>query len=254
MILREELEKIARTNKKSLYHLEKSYLQTIVLQAIYSKTEIIFKGGTALMMFAHLPRFSEDLDFTSLKAETTPISKLSKIIQNELANYGIFSNIDNIKETDISSSFRIGAKGPLYESEKSTSYLKIEISFREKVILSAKKEYFQPIFPDILPFFISFMDLQEILAEKIRAVMSRTRARDIFDLWFLLIKGVKFNLKLVQSKLNYYNIQWDLNKFLECLNFSQKKWKRIIQPIVWQKIPPFNQISNQISEIIKNHL
>ncbi|MHA1611117.1 MAG: nucleotidyl transferase AbiEii/AbiGii toxin family protein [Promethearchaeota archaeon] len=254
MILRDELVKLARTNKKSLYHMEKAYLQTIALQALYSKFDFTFKGGTALMMFANLPRFSEDLDFTALDVKNIPLSTIEKTIQDELANYGVLSQIDNQKQTDISMSFRIGAEGPLFESEKSRCYLKIEISFREQVILPTKKEYYQPIFPDILPFNISFMDLDEILAEKIRAVMSRSRARDIFDLWFLLIKDVKIRMELVQSKLDYYQIPWDRVRFLECLNFSPKKWARIIRPIVWQPVPPLDQISAQISEIIRNQL
>ncbi len=254
MIVHEEFKKLARTNKKSQYHLEKAYLQTIALQALYTKFDFTFKGGTALMMFAHLPRFSEDLDFTVPKAKTIPLSTIAKTIQEEFTNYGIISKLDKQKETDISMSFRIGAEGPLFESEKSRCYLKIEISSREQVLLPTMKEYHQPIFPDILPFNISFMNLHEILAEKIRAVMSRRRARDIFDLWFLLIKDVKINLGLVQSKLDYYQIQWDLDNFLERLKFPQKKWMRIIYPIVWQPVPPFNQISNQISEIIKRQL
>ena len=254
MIMREEFEKLARTNKKSQYHLEKAYLQTIALQALYSKFDFTFKGGTALMMFAHLPRFSEDLDFTVPKAKNIPLSTIAKTIQEEFTNYGIISKLDKQKKTDISMSFRIGAEGPLFESEKSRCYLKIEISSREQVLLPIRKEYHQPIFPDILPFNISFMDLHEILAEKIRAVMSRRRARDIFDLWFLLIKDVKINLGLVQSKLDYYQIQWDLDDFLEHLKYSQKKWIRIIHPIVWQPVPSFNTISNQISEIIKEQL
>lgn len=254
MIMREELEKLARTNKKSLYHLEKAYLQTIALQALYTKFYFTFKGGTALMMCAYLPRFSEDLDFTVPKAKTVPLDLITKTIQEEFINFGIPSKVDNQKETEISMSFRIGAEGPLFESEKSRCYLKIEISSREQVLLPTRKEYHQPIFPDILPFNISFMDLHEILAEKIRAVMSRRRARDIFDLWFLLIKDVEIKLELVQSKLDYYHIEWDQDDFLERLNFPQKKWMRIIQPIVWQSVPPYNQITAQISEIIKRQI
>ena len=45
MIIREELVKLARTNKKSLYHLEKNYLQTIALQALCTKFDLIFKDA-----------------------------------------------------------------------------------------------------------------------------------------------------------------------------------------------------------------
>jgi len=42
---------------------------------------------------------------------------------------------------------------------------------------------------EVLPFFVIVMNKDEILAEKIRTFITRNRARDIYDLWFLLQRG-----------------------------------------------------------------
>ena len=53
------------------------------------------------------------------------------------------------------------------------------------------------------------MNKKEILAEKVRA------ARDIYDLWFLLKKGTRFDLRLVNEKLRYYEKVFEKDVFIE---------------------------------------
>src|SRR3989344_5281055 len=51
---------------KNKEHIEKSWMQDNLLFFLSKKCDnLIFKGGTALYKFYSLPRFSEDLDFSS---------------------------------------------------------------------------------------------------------------------------------------------------------------------------------------------
>ena len=45
------------------------------------------------------------------------------------------------------------------------------------------------------------LDEEEILAEKVRAIVSRTKARDVYDFWFLLQEKTEINYSLIQTKL-----------------------------------------------------
>ena len=45
------------------------------------------------------------------------------------------------------------------------------------------------------------MDPKEIMSEKIRALMTRTKARDLYDIYFLVRKNVKLDTQLVAKKL-----------------------------------------------------
>jgi len=49
------------------------------------------------------------------------------------------------------------------------------------------------------------MKKEEILAEKVRAMSIRRRARDLYDIAFLLKKGVSMEYELINKKLSYYN-------------------------------------------------
>jgi predicted nucleotidyltransferase component of viral defense system len=62
---------------------------------------------------------------------------------------------------------------------------------------------------EVLPFFVIVMNKDEILAEKVRTVITRNRARDIYDLWFLLQGGAGIDLKLINAKLSYYNKKFE---------------------------------------------
>ena len=59
-----------------------------------------------------------------------------------------------------------------------------------------------PIYPDITTFSIPVMSLEEILAEKIAAMIERNKMRDVYDVYFLVaIKNVQYNEKMVIEKM-----------------------------------------------------
>lgn len=93
------------------------------------------------------------------------------------------------------------------------------------------------------------LSYDEILAEKIRAICTRSKARDIYDLWFLLKKNITFNPELTQKKLDYYNIEFDsdfLNaKLLEKEKLYQKELKQLLR-----NIPDFKFIVKEILDKI----
>ncbi|MHB1440705.1 MAG: nucleotidyl transferase AbiEii/AbiGii toxin family protein [Cuniculiplasma sp.] len=63
--------------------------------------------------------------------------------------------------------------------------VKVEISTREETILEPDLLILDPVYPDILPFTCTVMNKLEIQSEKIRAILTRNKARDLYDLWFL---------------------------------------------------------------------
>ena len=61
---------------------------------------------------------------------------------------------------------------------------------RETPILWPSFLIFYSLYHDIPPFPIWSMNPSEILAEKIRELMYRKKARDLFDVYFLIRKGI----------------------------------------------------------------
>ena len=275
MILRSELKKIARITGRNLFQAEKIYLQRLVLRSLYSKYDPVFKGGTALMVGWNLPRFSEDLDFTyyptTKKSSSTPnkrvrpsdfarvFSKIQKLVMKDLEVLGIPSRIGKEEITEVGGTFRLGMQGPLYENEKSRCFIRIEMSIREPIIVKPLYKYVQSDFPDIMPFGVSFMHPQEIFAEKVRALMTRHRPRDLFDLWFLLTFNKKtmditFNEALVQAKLDYYHVSWSKSKFFEEIKSLEPIWETQLRTIIFGQLPKFQDVYGVVEKrMIENH-
>jgi len=159
------------------------------------------------------------------------------ILKEDLEVYGIDSEIRILKNDGISFSFRIGAKGPLFTKEIERSFVRIEISKRESVIKKPDVIEFDALYTDILPFFVLVMGREEILAEKVRAVLTRNRARAVYDLWFLLKKGTRFELNLITEKLKYYKKVFECEKFTERIEEKGWYWESELKPLVIGRLP-----------------
>ena len=249
MLSKNELELLSRFTGLSLFQQEKVYLITIILKSIFSKFHPTFKGGTALSLGYGLNRFSDDLDFTA--ESSIALELLQKIIINDLRLMGINSKIDKIKEYPMGISLRIGAQGPLFEREIQRNFIEIDISYREQLILPAINYTLEPIYTDLLPFSIKLMDKAEIATEKIRAILTRNRARDIFDLDFLIRHNVSFNVDQINSKLAFYDKEWDFQEFSTNLSNKENLWDTELKSIIIGQLPNFESVKENVLNFLE---
>jgi len=258
MIAKEELTRIARMVGMKPHQQEKHYIQTLILRSIYSMQNPVFKGGTALMFRYGLNRFSEDLDFTGARETDNPDHILGEIRQ-DLRYLGIETNLKVVTDNDISLSFRIGAEGPLFQREIERCYVRIDMSRREAVILEPGTFFMNLQYPDVLPFQVTIMDRREIMAEKIRAIMTRDKARDVYDLWYLMTRPdaggggtpwEKGMISMINSKLEYYDLTFDHSNFNEKLMRKEDFWKAELDPIIFVQLPPFEDVLKAIASCI----
>ena len=103
------------------------------------------------------------------------------------------------------------------------------------------------MYEDLRPYTVLVMDAREILAEKMRAVMTRTKARDVYDLWFLLQKGVGCDTGLVSQKLAYYQMDWKLTEFRKRLQMKESIWEAELRPLL-ADVPPFAGVRKAVLE------
>jgi hypothetical protein len=245
MLTKEEINKIARFTGFSPFQQEKLYLQTILLKSFYSNFDAIFKGGTALLFGYGLNRFSEDLDFTAINPIS--IDQVEKSLTEDLTLLGINAIFDISSQHPMGISLRIGCEGPLFIKESQRCYIRIDISYREPILISPIAFSLDPIYPDLLPFSIKLMNKNEIASEKIRAILTRNQARDIYDLAFLIKKGINITIDQINSKLSYYKKVWNINEFQEAVEKKQAIWIKELKPII---IGPLSDFSEIIQEII----
>jgi len=187
---------------------EKDYVQHWLLTFLArSGFTAAFKGGTALQKAYGLPRYSEDLGFTLVEGGENPDFESAGAF---LSSAG-FSGIQwKTRENGLSVAVKMRYRGPLYNGKNaSEGTVAVEISKREKVLLKPVAAEISPPYPDLLPYEALVLDKAEIAAEKIRALLTRSSARDLFDLHFLLRLGVRLDLRLVNEKLAYYGTTFD---------------------------------------------
>lgn len=249
MISIEELMQAARIRGiKNRWNAEKDYLLDIALLSVSrsTKDELIFKGGTCMSKFYKLSRFSEDVDF-SARREVDVGRVLLKMV-SDFKSFGVEAEIrENLRKYD-SIMVKIRCKGPLYTGiPQSLSGIKIDINLKSGVDLKPTISEYSPIYSEIPSFSLAIMQEREILAEKVRAIMSRGKARDVYDLWFLLEKGVIFDLELIRKKLDFYGETWDAKTFEKGLLEKRPFWKTELSGLV-SSVPDFETAFKSITK------
>ncbi len=160
------------------------YYMMQVLLAIFRHPELsrllAFKGGTLLMLFHGLTRFSTDLDFNLLDASKT------EFVYSELHNLLLkFGTID-----DEAMKFY----GPILVLNygKGERMLKVEVSNREY------PNHYE--IRSLLGTDIRVMTLPDMFAHKLCALGERATPRDIYDVWFFLQNRTEINAEIVQLR------------------------------------------------------
>ena len=157
----------------------------------FLKENLIFKGGTSLRkLYFENYRFSEDLDFSSVKARLAKNEVLSslrlvqeKIYQEVGIAYGPISNDDHIfKDLLMGYKFDLPFWGINHPTRKSvnpnrwTTSIKIEISLKEKVLLPPFVSTLSHPYSDKhrVTAQVKGYQLEEVFVEKLRALLQRS--------------------------------------------------------------------------------
>ncbi|MFH1638485.1 MAG: nucleotidyl transferase AbiEii/AbiGii toxin family protein [Candidatus Woesearchaeota archaeon] len=249
MLNRQELEKLMPIVGFTTWQMERDYLQHLFLLFLSRRTkgELVFKGGTALQKAFSLNRFSIDLDFTQVKDIDT--DSLVKGIASDLKAFG-FSTSYSSKKKKMSICYNLQVQGPLYDGrERSLAKLLIEISLREELVLEPEVKEIVPAYPDIQPYLVTVMDIKEMLAEKIRTLVTRNKARDLYDTWFMLKKGVKLDKKLAQKKLDYYGFGYNKEEIKKAIGDYKGIWEKELK-LLLQNPPPFDEASEAVVKAV----
>lgn len=280
--LRKRLEEARNNTKLPWEIIERDYILSWILAGIASDEEfqngLIFKGGTALKKcYFGEYRFSEDLDFTARKN----ISKQNKLEKKilyackaaaELAQ--VYSPLELDAERYIEKdphpgkqeAFIIRGKFPWHREFLIKA--KIEITVDEPVKIEPAKKRIIHGYGEIISQEIAVYSLEEIMAEKMRAVLqhlqklkqrgwSRSRARDYYDLWRILNhypeqlnKKILPGLFLEKCKVRNINFAGPDEFFDKALlNYVGETWDGWLAPLV-SFLPPFDLVINKLKEDI----
>lgn len=219
MITQEQVKELSRVFQIDGFTVLREYLQLVLLNYLFQEKEsvrIFFKGGTAIRFFFNSPRFSEDLDFSttySKKRIREIIKKVSLAIQREIPSLKIVPLYSG-KETE---RFRLK-----YETKELKYPLIIRLDFHQvRRIGATTVSPLSTKFPIVIFPLIPHLTAEELLKEKVKALLSRGKGRDFFDVWYLLEKGIplpqRINKSEVLKKIDSVSgarLEHDLSAFL----------------------------------------
>ena len=227
------IENLSRKLQSTELNIRREYIQNLFLSYFYRHPEsdkIYFKGGTALRVIYKSPRFSEDLDFSST---ATTINKIEDIVIETIKEVEREGIIIDIKESKKTSEGYLAIINFLLHSHEID--IQLEISQRKVKNMGEVVTVANDFIP---PYTIMALTQEQIIDGKIQALLDRQKARDFYDLYYIL-----------RANLLSPNKKDVLNKVLNLLSKQnidfEKELKMFLPKNHWAIIKNFKAILTQ---------
>ncbi len=197
MIKKDELLKIQKAYGLPLNTIEKDYVLSLLIWSISQNRNLqndwVFKGGTCLKKcYFGDYRFSEDLDYTLVPSASVEIrhiqEQLVECFDDIFEHFGVRIEKSNLTisafpdKEGLFIQIKVPYQGPLMMSG-SLPKIKLDLSKEEILVLNHIKLPLIHNYSDklVCSTNVSCYSLYEIFAEKMRALVQRTRPRDLYD-------------------------------------------------------------------------
>jgi predicted nucleotidyltransferase component of viral defense system len=204
MVIEQMLARYPRHTDAQETHALREVMQEIALAGLgrggfFGKAA--FYGGTCLRIFHGLRRFSEDLDFSLLKPDSTfSFAPYLQTLRDEFSAFGFEIQIEEKQKTaasDIVSAFlkKTSSRYDLHVSGRKTLKIKFEVDTDPPLgFATEEKLLIQPY-----SFYVKCFALPDLFAGKMHALLfrqwkNRVKGRDWYDFEWYVRKGVPLNL------------------------------------------------------------
>ena len=227
---------IART-RFSREKLKRDYYLTLILYLIRNVEGIYFKGGTALnKLFLNHARLSEDLDFSLTRNE----KEVKKDILKILTGLVFIKDITEGKNVEGFLRMIIKCQSDIGESE-----IFIDLNQRAKLSLPYEmhkvNHFYSPFIPE---FSIKTLAKEELIAEKIRAAITRNKPRDYFDVYKIIHLNLPINIELIKKKCKDSGDDFSIIKMFNKAQTLKNRWDKdmialLAKPVSFQEVIKF---------------
>ncbi|MCL2028096.1 MAG: nucleotidyl transferase AbiEii/AbiGii toxin family protein [Bacteroidales bacterium] len=261
MITQKELQRKADNANIAITQIEKDYMLTWILAGIAQdetlKNHLLFKGGTLLKKcYFEDYRFSEDLDFTVYKNG----SLSEKDVENGFLRVCEYVKTESQNQLSFDAELKINRQGNITFEMGYVSVLggfgankkiKVDVSLTEKMVNEPVLKSVFHSYSDQVQSELQCYSLEEVLSEKMCALMTRLQPRDLFDLWYLLeIHEMRIDehYNSFSQKANHRGIDSAnfLGKFDETrLRSFEKQWNNVLQNQI-EDLPKFEAVEREL--------
>ena len=232
-----------------LHILELDYVQAVVLRGIYSRDDLVFKGGTCLRKLHGLNRFSEDLDFSLASSDVGEAEARDAVEAGAslMERSGMAVEVKGWSSRRGGFTCRSRYEGPLYTGEDlSRGSLQIEIS---RIVPSKEPVWtsITSVYVDVGTFLVRAMHPVEMAAEKLRCLGQRRKPRDLLDLRFLLGKGARPDRELLTLKLEEVGLEPTLSPvdLVDGYDVTEGEWKSDLGVLI-ERVPDLDTVRRDV--------
>lgn len=267
MIKQKEISKYALANKVQERQIEKDYVLSWVLFGISQHPvlfeSLIFKGGTVLKKcYFEDYRFSEDLDFTLINdgyKHEDLMAYFEEVFAwvKEEANITLQFKSAEIHTESGSSVFYVDFIGPLGGNIGSRD-IKIDVTRGEVLQFEPVQKSPFITYSDMPEdsFTLNCYPLEEVLIEKMAALMGRTEARDLYDFWYLTTSeqmrpkalAIEFEAKAKHKKHNPSDFK---EKLLKKEPTFRRDWAKKLENQI-HDLPDFENVMREVKKEIRD--
>ena len=219
MISRSQIAELSASWQTVEPNVAREYVQHVLLSILFqlkgAEAKLAFKGGTALRLLRGSPRFSEDLDFTAW-AKPFHIGDWIKQTAKQAGLAGLEFKIVESNETS-------GGWFALMDTRVHDWPIRIEWNVSARAGgKAAPHETTLVATPLWVPYSVTALTIDEMVYEKIEALLRRKEPRDFYDLYYLIrgrlgvrrIIASKKELLMESSVLNAKAVERELKEFL----------------------------------------
>src|SRR5574344_1053478 len=229
-IIKEMVKNYQITDVNKAMNAIKEVAQEITLYALSNSdffSHVAFYGGTALRIFYHLPRFSEDLDFSLKEKDSTfSFDKYKKIIDITFTSLDFGFKVFNKEKTAIANTRTFYLEGNKHDlcvdigiSDEITFHIQKEEVIKIKIEIDinppAKANYVDAFLELPETFKITMYDEPSMFAAKIHALLFRKRktlnrikGRDLYDFAFYAKRKTFINLEHLEARIIESNYEY----------------------------------------------
>lgn len=243
MLARVQLETVARREGIPLHIVEWDYLQHLFLRHA-AEAPLTFKGGTCLRIAYGSPRYSEDLDFNADGREREALNHLQAAARS-LGDYGVRAEVVRRPSREGLAAI-LRAEGPLYTGDpRSRAGIRLEVSLRHEAVVSEEAFVPRTPYPDVPQLVLRVLSKDHLLAEKVRALLVRGKPRDLYDVHWLLVRGVTASRELQDRKMGLYRRRFTISGLETGIASARQAWTRDLEPLLGQ-VPPFEAVADEV--------
>jgi predicted nucleotidyltransferase component of viral defense system len=234
--------------------IERDYAQNWLLKYLPTKNTIL-KGGTGLRkIYVANYRFSDDLDFTLREdLEKRDLeNQISNAVKGAKEESGINFD-DRLQITENENGYVVSVHFRIMRNIGNPLKIKLDFTKTKKEIILfpiEKKSIIHP-YSDDYKAEINAYSLEEIVAEKTRALFERTRPRDLYDVWYLWNRVNKEKvLELLEEKCQFKGVIINTSSIIDRKSDFDNAWEVSLRHQLKQ-LPDFNKTFDKVLGIIK---